>query len=246
MKIGVSVAKSKVQLYVNQAYVNYVMSAGMEPILINDHNDPQGMAALCDGLLLPGGNDIDPLYYGEDNYSSSSTKPDRDEFERQLLTAFMQEGKKVFGICRGFQLMVLEYLKANAAANKRLSFEQHISGHNQASLDLERSQPVHKVVADLNALYAADNDVYKYLSVNSMHHQGLILMNENMITSVEGMNLLAFTKYGMSKKDKGFIVEAIDIPQWNCRGVQWHPEELMDTALLNTYFGGNNAKVAGA
>jgi hypothetical protein len=47
---------------------------------------------------------------------------------------------------------------------------------------------------------------------------------------------LAVTKLGMAK-GKGYCLEAFDLPVWNARAVQWHPEELNDIALLKTFFG---------
>jgi hypothetical protein len=58
------------------------------------------------------------------------------------------------------------------------------------------------------------------------------------------LRILAQTKYGVSAKDKGTIIEALDIHNWgNGRilAVQWHPEEMKDVALLQTFFNNEQA-----
>ena len=62
-------------------------------------------AIKCDGLLLPGGGDIDPVYYGEE--MNGSDEPDRelDKAQRDILDAFVKAKKPVLGICRGMQLI---------------------------------------------------------------------------------------------------------------------------------------------
>ena len=62
-------------------------------------------AIKCDGLLLPGGGDIDPVYYGEE--MNGSDEPDRelDKAQREILDAFVKAKKPILGICRGMQLI---------------------------------------------------------------------------------------------------------------------------------------------
>ena len=64
------------------------------------------MAELCDGLLLTGGEDINPALMNEKPLNSSVKWDDiRDDFEMRLFSAFMEKGKPVFGICRGSQVI---------------------------------------------------------------------------------------------------------------------------------------------
>ena len=84
MKVAIPVAASNKQYYINFAYPQYLKDAGLEPFLITPENDPIAVAEFCDGLLLPGGGDIDPVFYGEDNYCSYKAEPDRDDFERSV------------------------------------------------------------------------------------------------------------------------------------------------------------------
>lgn len=60
-------------------------------------------AADCDGLLLPGGGDLEPWRYGQNNAASRDLEPRRDAAELALLERFTAAGKPVLGICRGLQ-----------------------------------------------------------------------------------------------------------------------------------------------
>lgn len=244
MLICIPTSTSKSQFYINQAYADYVSEADFVPLLANPHNDALMMAVTCDGLILPGGIDIDPVFYNEDNIHSISVDPVKDDFERKLLVAFINEGKPIFGICRGFQLIVREYMRhSTKAERKRLSFQQHINHHALAhELDLDRSRAAHHVYADRNVLYGEDHSQYRRMFVNSMHHQCLWADPNKKGESrwiIGNLRILAQTRYGVSAKEAGTIIEAFDIQNWgNSRilAVQWHPEEMKDIALLRTFF----------
>ena len=62
MKIGVPAATSKTQYYINKAYVQYVLEAGFQPVVIVPGSNDETMLDMVEGLLLPGGVDIDPIY----------------------------------------------------------------------------------------------------------------------------------------------------------------------------------------
>ena len=242
MKIGITIAKSNTQQFINQAYIDYIHEAGYEPILICNHNNINSMVTLCDGLLLPGGIDVDPVYYGEENFSSNATSPERDQFEREVLSSFIEERKPVFGICRGFQLIVREVLhKYSRLTSELLTFNQHINGHNlSATLNISRQQPAHAVSADIKTLYGASKSVGK-IFVNSMHHQCLYHIPDVLKKEIGPIRILGISKYGLPVKSTGCIIEAVDIILDNIksiiRGVQWHPEELKDYALIQNFFG---------
>ena len=58
-----------------------------------------------DGLLLPGGGDIDPARYGEEDRGSRQIVEDLDQLQLEMIDAFVKEGKPVLGICRGLQIV---------------------------------------------------------------------------------------------------------------------------------------------
>lgn len=250
--IALPVSSSKTQFYINQTYVAYVQEAGFSPLLLNPGaEDLDSLIEMCSGLLLPGGADIDPIFYGETNYNSRETDVEKDDFERILLHRFIKAKKPVFGICRGFQLILRELLLAFPETEKAgLSYEQHISNSHNApgSLNVSRSTPHHEVMAHSFILWGDDTEnIYRKRFVNSMHHQGCaipqkILFKKNdsktvvICPTVGTVEILAYTQYGAEKDH--CIVEAIRTV-WDgveLLAVQWHPEELKDVILLKKYF----------
>ena len=84
-------------------YVNAVMGVWAEPVL--RYCPAPALAADCDGLILCGGEDIDPAYYGQGMEGTQEMDLDRDRAEFAVLKAFLDAEKPVLGICRGLQLL---------------------------------------------------------------------------------------------------------------------------------------------
>lgn len=82
-------------------YLAALTACGLEPVLSMDLERSGG----CDGLLLPGGADVDPGRYQQENRGSVGIESSRDENELTLLRWFMDWGKPVLGICRGCQVI---------------------------------------------------------------------------------------------------------------------------------------------
>ena len=80
--------------------------AGMRWVELNDPEQAVQDALTCDGLLLPGGGDMDPKFYGQARIPACG-EPNllRDAAEPLLLRAFLAADKPVLGICRGIQVM---------------------------------------------------------------------------------------------------------------------------------------------
>ena len=115
--------------------------------------DPAG----CAGLLLPGGVDLEPWRYGQENTASRNLEPERDAAELSLLEHFTAAGRPVLGICRGMQVL-------NVFFGGTLL--QDLPGHSQWNgIDrLHRLRAVPSVLRDL----LGDSPV-----VNSAHHQAV-------------------------------------------------------------------------
>jgi gamma-glutamyl-gamma-aminobutyrate hydrolase PuuD len=257
MRIAIPLGPEDTQFKLNLAYVDYIAQAGYEPFCVNPHNDAIIAAQFCDGLVLPGGKDIDPIFYGESNWGSFWADSFKDDFERKFLWAFMNAGKPIFGICRGFQLIVREYIKACAGlvvtpaseetVIDRLIFQQDVGGHDCAGrFNLFRTRPHHYVTAREDMLFGMEEKVPSFLPVNSMHHQYLHLnVNEDVLEKsnkvTPHMRATAWTRRGLDNKEDGVVCEAVSIDKsWagaKVSGVQWHPEELKDYSLLHHHFG---------
>ncbi|MFZ3597757.1 gamma-glutamyl-gamma-aminobutyrate hydrolase family protein [Streptomyces sp. BH104] len=90
-----------------QAHVAYVAEAGCTPLLLPllDGVGEQ-LADRLDGLLVPGGPDVDPELYGQSPHPATrAMTPDADRAELALMRAVLEAGKPVLAICRGLQLL---------------------------------------------------------------------------------------------------------------------------------------------
>ena len=109
----------------------------------------------CDGLLLPGGADIDPKIYGHENTASVEIDAERDRIELEAFNLFLNAGKPILGICRGTQLI-------NAAMGGTL--HQDIPNHKQVD-GVDTLHPSHTTDETLIKLYGES------FIINSSHHQ---------------------------------------------------------------------------
>ena len=178
--------------------------AGMRWVELNDPEQAVQDALTCDGLLLPGGGDMDPKFYGQARIPACG-EPNllRDAAEPLLLRAFLAADKPVLGICRGIQVM-------NAVLGGDLYQDikpfEHLP-HN------DHWAKVHTVTVRRGTLLSRILGQDTVL-VNSQHHQAVDQV-------APGFTLAALSEDG--------IVEAIEKPDARfCLGVQWHPEWLSD------------------
>lgn len=152
-----------------------------------------------DGLVLCGGNDVDPKYYNEPVDGSVNIDLPRDEAEFRLLDAFVKAGKPVLGICRGHQLINIYFGG---------SLYQDIP---EAELHTNRADfyCTHEVSAvkgsRMEKLYG------ERFTVNSSHHQAAKRLGEELVP----------TAYW-----QGQYIEAFEHTELPILGVQWHPERM--------------------
>lgn len=178
--------------------------AGMRWVELSDPEQAVQDALTCDGLLLPGGGDMDPKFYGQERIPACG-EPNllRDAAEPLLLRAFLAADKPVLGICRGIQ--VLNAVLGGDLYQDIKPFE-HLP-HN------DHWAKVHTVTVRRGTLLSRILGQDTVL-VNSQHHQAVDRV-------APGFTLAALSEDG--------IVEAIEKPDARfCLGVQWHPEWLSD------------------
>lgn len=250
-KIGLTIGFNDTQFTINKKYIEYVRNAGFTPVLITPVNDPIEMANMCDGLLLPGGIDIDPTYYGYDNISSWNVSEEKDNFERSVFHAFIGVNKPVFGICRGFQLIAREYLSKRET--RAIRYLQDINGHAQGDHGVPRGTRAHKVNCATDLMYGTDSNTVTTMFVNSLHHQALIGTfiysdeDGNISHTFDNLVATAWTSKGTDvfSDARINIIEGFIIDNWNedtdaeIGGVQWHPEELNDVGIISSFFNRN-------
>ncbi|MCG7529330.1 gamma-glutamyl-gamma-aminobutyrate hydrolase family protein [Streptomyces sp. OfavH-34-F] len=89
-----------------QAHLAYLAAAGCTPLLLPLLPGVETLADRIDGLLIPGGPDIDPALYGQEPHPGTrAMTPDADRVELGLIRAVLDADLPVLGICRGMQLL---------------------------------------------------------------------------------------------------------------------------------------------
>lgn len=177
-----------------EAYVQAVELAGG----IADAQRLPAVNTDYDGLVLCGGNDIDPAFYGESVNGAVEIHRERDEAEFALVRAYVEAGKPIFGICRGFQLLNVYF---GGTLYQDLS-DAHIHTNRK---DYQHVHPVTAVAGGVcHRLYGAE------FSINTYHHQGVKALGKELRVDA------CF----------GELVEAFTHQRLPVLAVQWHPERM--------------------
>ena len=88
------------------AYVDAVLRAGGQPVIVNDARDPKALLARVDALVLTGGPDVDPARYGETAHPSVyGVDAAADDFECAVAEAALVRSVPTLAICRGIQVL---------------------------------------------------------------------------------------------------------------------------------------------
>jgi putative glutamine amidotransferase len=207
----------------NQAYFHAVAGAGGAPLLIPNLTDKTLLRTfydLLDGLLLSGGEDIDPAYYSEPRHEKCGpVSPDRDEVELTLTRWAMDDGKPLLAICRGIQVL-------NVALGGSLyqDIQTQVPGGNKHDYRYPaypRNRLSHTVTVApqtrLAHILSPVNSPHPLYWVNSSHHQAVKDV-------ASGLTVTARTPDN--------IIEAVEAEEHPFAiGVQWHPEELADNDI---------------
>ncbi len=198
--------------FLRATYLRAVVEAGGVPVMLP--NIPQSAEALqhCDGLLLTGGGDFDPALYGEDDAGTHmpGVSADRDRTEVLLIQTAMDHHMPVFGICRGIQALAVAGGGTLVQDVPRVYPDSSIH-HSQTEV---RPQVTHSVRVEPASRLARITGS-EALQVNSFHHQSLSKVPA-------GWEVVASAPDG--------VIEAIERPDYVYGvGVQWHPEDLIET-----------------
>jgi len=198
-----------------------VQRAGGIPLLLPVINEPELMFDAIDsldGLILIGGNDINPLLYGAKyEKQCGSVCPMRDAFDITLTRYMAEHSDKPFiGICRGSQVI-------NVALGGTLYQElENVPGlehHTIINIDRNYATQKLKVKPDslLEKIFGA-----REVMINSFHHQGI----RDLAPPLEAIGWA----------DDG-MVEATCLPgKPFFLGMQWHPEMMADNELQQKIF----------
>ncbi len=207
-------------------YRQAVLHAGGEVRVLEIGTPTDAALQGIQGLLLTGGEDVDPARYGEAPHPTVELNPERDAFEIGLVEAARAADLPILAICRGIQVL-------NVALGGSLiqDIPSQVPGsleHRLAVPAHQSSELAHEVWVDKDTLLSRllrerlnDSDSCE---VNSRHHQAIK-------TVAPGLRVSATAPDG--------IIEAVEDPSLTfCLGVQWHPENFFRTGEFRALFEG--------
>lgn len=152
----------------------------------------------CDALILPGGSDITPGFYGQENHGSRGINTELDLLQIQALEYFIRAKKPVLGICKGMQLINVYF------GGTLIQDLPNHKEHQQEEGDL-----LHSSYATEDCILSRLYD--KEFTINSNHHQAIDKLGRH----------LHVIQYSHDHVIEGIVHDTLPIV-----AVQWHPERL--------------------
>jgi putative glutamine amidotransferase len=189
-------------------YVEAVLRAGGQPVIVNDARDPKALMARVDALILTGGPDVDPQRYGETAHASvyGVDRAD-DDFECALAEAAAVRSIPTLAICRGIQIL---NVARGGTLHQHIPDDPGVPAHGQPGVAGGAHQ--HAVTLDKDSLVAevmGDTTV----TASCHHHQAIATLGD-------GLRVVGRAHDG--------IVEALELDGAFLLAVQWHPEDTAD------------------
>lgn len=204
-----------------QAYVDAIENAGGTPVPIKPGTGPDALDRV-DGLVLTGGNDVDPKEYGQtiDPAMSVEVDAERDALELPLVREAVRRDLPMLAICRGVQVLnvalggtLVQDVDVQRTGRQAWSHQQR-----KSKPDAPHDATVHDVdVAPGSRLRAIAGT--GRLGVNTFHHQVIADVAPELVVTARTV-----------EPDASPLIEAVEAP--GCRwvlGVQWHPERMWRT-----------------
>ena len=203
-------------------YIASVEQTGARARVLEVTESPRKLLAEIDGLLLTGGGDVDPVFYGEDRHPlTDDAEPGRDEFEIDLARRAMGADLPTLAICRGAQVL-------NVAAGGTLvqDIPSAVLTDLAHSVKEPKNLECHDITIETGSKLAqalgSRVDAACSCRVNSRHHQSVGRPGKGLVVSARSAD---------------GVIEAVEAPASRfCIGVQWHPENFWQTGEFRSLF----------
>lgn len=187
------------------SYVYAIRVAGGLPVIITN---TEGLD-IVDGVLIPGGCDINPDLYGQRNTYSVGINRRRDELELAVARDALEFDIPILGVCRGHQMIAVA-----AGGTLYQDIGRQFKGKYAGSMDHRVGCNNHRVkIAEGTILDNLSKDKGPRLQLNSLHHQSVRRVPNAFKVSARATDGIV---EGIQGKDLKFAV-----------GVQYHPEMLL-------------------
>ncbi|MBR4623646.1 MAG: gamma-glutamyl-gamma-aminobutyrate hydrolase family protein [Clostridia bacterium] len=195
-------------LWMLNDYFDALYEAGAVPVMLSITDDEKDLASLAeklDGLLITGGQDIDPALYGEEPHEKlGSLSRLRDKMETKLTDAFLKADKPVLGICRGMQFLNV-YFGGTLYQDIPSQYETDIAHDMEKPYDrFVHAVTIKKGTRLADILHPGE------IGVNSLHHQAIKDLAPGLTADAVSEDGLI---EGIEHNDYSYVI-----------GVQWHPE----------------------
>lgn len=206
------------RIYLNRDYVDAVEKAGGIPILLPPTKDSESiekMVAICNGFILSGGGDINPLLFNSSPHPKlEGIHTELDRAQISLTHTILETDKPLLAICRGAQL--LNVALGGTLWQDMSEIPTPTILHSQIAPRADKIHQVHIVKNSITGQLFGEQ-----ITVNSFHHQSINTVGKDLQV--------------IATADDG-VIEAIEMTEHTfVLGIQWHPEMLLtasDESLL--------------
>ncbi|MDO4411490.1 gamma-glutamyl-gamma-aminobutyrate hydrolase family protein [Cutibacterium sp.] len=181
----------------SREYHNAVRACAAQPVTLTPTSYKELLPTL-DGVVIPGGSDINPVRYGQENVAAEDVNDANDSYELEVIDQTLRQGLPLFGICRGMQLLVV-----------------FLGGSLQQDINRE----IHTGTPHGDRIHGTSIKAHSFLSsiypqmvrVNSAHHQAIRDLGDGCVP--------------VQWSDDN-VIEAVQHKRLPVIGTQWHPERM--------------------
>lgn len=196
-----------------QAYINTVEKAGGEPVLlplVKDQEEAKKELEKVDVLIMSGGEDIDPSYYGEEpDPNIEEVNKERDVSDMAMLQEAIDEDMPVLCTCRGAQL--LNVLSGGTLIQDIPTSAEYKDSKIQHRDPAEEEFTMHVIDIDKDSQLARIVGATE-LEVNSWHHQGIGKVGDSLKVTAKSQDGMI---EGLERTDKSYVVAVQCHPEWS-------------------------------